>query len=50
MKEEQFKWNQELIEARLKEQKDNQDYNDEREKCECGTYLNSRDHCPRCDY
>jgi len=47
---EQEVWEQELRETRMKEQADKQDYNDEREKCDCGAYLNSHDHCPRCDY
>ncbi len=43
-------WNESLKDSRLKEQKQNKDYNDEMEKCECGSYLNSHDHCPICDY
>lgn len=35
---------------REQQQKQNKDYNQEMEKCECGSYLNSHDHCPRCDY
>lgn len=43
-------WNERLKDARLKDQKQQKDYNDEMEKCECGCYLNAHDHCPRCDY
>ena len=40
-----------LTEQRMKEQKSDKDYNDEKEKCDnCGSYLNSHDHCTRCDY
>jgi len=42
--------NENLKDHRLKEQKWKKDYNDEMERCECGCYLNSHDHCPRCDY
>jgi len=36
---------------RISEQKENKDYNDEMEKCDdCGSLLNSHDHCPNCDY
>ena len=47
---EQFNWDETIKENRLKEQKQKKDYNNEMEKCECGTYLNSHDHCPKCDY
>lgn len=48
---EQQDWEQGLLDNRLNEQKNNKDYNDEMEKCsDCGSLLNSHDHCPRCDY
>ena len=50
MREEQVNWNETLKEYRLMEQKQKKDYNNEMEKCECGTYLNSHDYCPKCDY
>ena len=53
-KYEQEKFNEELRENRVKEQKDNNDYdyNSDRkiEKCDCGHPLNSHGHCPICDY
>ena len=47
---EQEVWEQGCRDQRMNDQRANNDYNDEREKCECGAYLNSHDHCPRCDY
>lgn len=47
---EKQQWDNERYSQRLKEQQENDDFNDEREQCECGDYLNSHDHCPRCDY
>ncbi|WP_299116897.1 hypothetical protein [uncultured Winogradskyella sp.] len=48
---EQLKWEEELMNNRLKDQQQKKDYNEEKEKClDCGSYLNSHDHCPRCDY
>lgn len=47
---------QELFELRVKEQKEKRDYADRLddgslERCDdCGTPINSHDHCPRCDY
>ena len=48
--QEQEQFEQELFENRITEQKRNRDYDDDMEKCECGMYLNSHGHCPRCDY
>jgi hypothetical protein len=50
---EQYK--QELEQQRLKEQKQNNDYDygfdGLPEKCDdCGSFINSHGHCPRCDY
>jgi len=44
-----------LKDNRLKQQKQNNDYayelNGQIEKCnDCGSEINSHDHCPRCDY
>jgi len=48
---EKFEWLEECRLARLTEQKLKKDYNDNHEKCnDCGTFLNSHDHCPTCDY
>ena len=47
---------QERINLRIEHQRDNSDYayeggSDEAEKCgDCNSWLNSRGHCPRCDY
>jgi hypothetical protein len=50
----EYLWEQELRDSRLKDQKDKRDYSygedGEIEKCECGAKINSRGHCPRCDY
>ena len=46
----------ELFDMRISEQKKNGDYADRLDdgilECcrDCGTPLNSHDHCPRCDY
>ena len=51
MNEEQFKWEEALKDNRFKEQREKKDYNEDMEKCwYCGSYLNSHDHCPLCDY
>lgn len=52
---EKLQWDEECRDSRIKEQKENKDYSycdDGRpEKCsDCGSYINSHDHCPRCDY
>ena len=49
------KWKEELLEQAIKEQEKNADYsyetNGSKEKCDnCGCFINSHDHCPRCDY
>lgn len=46
---EQLKWESELFSNRIKEQESNNDYDGD-DKCECGCRINSRGHCPRCDY
>lgn len=48
-------WENELFDIRAKEQKASKDYryeeNGEIETCsDCGSPINSHDHCPRCDY
>ena len=55
MTEEQERFEQELIEHRINEQKQNNDYDinfaGEIETCDdCGARLNSHGWCPRCDY
>jgi hypothetical protein len=51
MTEEQFKWEEALKENIFREQKQNRDFNEDMEKCDdCGSYLDSHDHCPLCDY
>ena len=50
---ERNKYEQELRESRMKEQRERLDYSyldGEIEKCECGCPINSHGHCPRCDY
>ena len=52
---EQHLWNEQVTEARLNEQRQKKDYdyleNGEIEKCDdCGSYINSHGHCPKCDY
>ena len=51
---EQEQYEEDLREQRHIEQKRNNDYDinedGEREKCDCGTSLNSHGHCPNCDY
>lgn len=43
-----------LLEQRYNEQKSKNDYDYDEdgniERCECGRYINSNGHCPRCDY
>lgn len=46
---------QELLDQRQKKQKENNDYDyledGSPEKCDdCGSYINSHGHCPKCDY
>ena len=56
MNREQELEEQERINLRIEHQRQNSDYdfngeNGEAERCgDCGTWLNSRGHCPRCDY
>ncbi len=55
MKKEQFEWEESLRANRLNEQEQKKDYDYDEdgnpEKCEdCGSYINSHGHCPRCDY
>ncbi len=51
---EQLQWEEDCMQARLKEQKEKKDYsylgNGTTEKCECGTEINANGHCPKCDY
>ena len=55
MNQEQYEYEEGCKDARLKEQKDNEDYSYEDdgqiEKCDnCGSLINSHGHCPLCDY
>jgi transcription initiation factor IIE alpha subunit len=48
-------WENELFDIRAREQKASKDYayeeNGKIETCsDCGSPINSHDHCPRCDY
>ena len=52
---EQVEWEEELLERSFEEQKAKKDYSYQDdgsiEKCDkCGSFINSHDHCPRCDY
>lgn len=46
-----YKEKEEHVANRIAQQKLNNDYDDDMEQCDdCGSYLNSHGHCPRCDY
>ena len=54
-KKKHFDFNEELFENRINEQKDKKDYDylkdGQIEKCDnCGNFINSHGHCPKCDY